>query len=380
MTAPHLRVLREVTLLFLRLGVTAFGGPAAHIAMMEEEVVRRRQWMSRERFLDLLGAANLIPGPSSTEMAIYIGYTKAGWAGIVLGGACFILPAALITLALAWSYTRFGHLPQVNGILYGVKPVVIAIVVQALWSLGRAAVKTGMHAAVGLAALLAATLTGRTVSILVLAGAVMLALHVLKGKRSPKQLMAVPVYLAAGSVVPAAALVTVSLLPLFLVFLKIGAVVFGSGYVLLAFLKADLVNTRHWLTDAQLLDAVAVGQVTPGPVFTTATFIGYLLAGLPGAALATLGIFLPGFILVAASGPLIPRLRQSKIAGPFLDGVNVAALALMAVVTWHLGRASVFDLPTAILAIGCAILLLRFRASSFWLIAIGAVAGWLLKG
>ena len=192
--------------------------------------------------------------------------------------------------------------------------------------------------------------------------------------------MAVPVYLAAGSVVPAAALVTVSLLPLFLVFLKIGAVVFGSGYVLLAFLKADLVNTRHWLTDAQLLDAVAVGQVTPGPVFTTATFIGYLLAGLPGAALATLGIFLPGFILVAASGPLIPRLRQSKIAGPFLDGVNVAALALMAVVTWHLGRASVFDLPTAILAIGCAILLLRFRASSFWLIAIGAVAGWLLKG
>jgi chromate transporter len=380
MTAPRLRILREVTLLFLRLGVTAFGGPAAHIAMMEEEVVHRRQWMSRERFLDLLGAANLIPGPSSTEMAIYIGYTKAGWAGIVLGGACFILPAALITLALAWSYTRFGHLPQVNGILYGVKPVVIAIVVQALWSLGRAAVKTGMHAAVGVAALLAAAWTGRTVSILVLAGAVMLALHVLKDKRSPKQLMAVPVYLAAGSVTPAAALATVSLLSLFLVFLKIGAVVFGSGYVLLAFLKADLVNARHWLTDAQLLDAVAVGQVTPGPVFTTATFIGYLLAGLPGAALATVGIFLPGFILVAASGPLIPRLRQSKIAGPFLDGVNVAALALMAVVTWHLGRASVLDLPTAILAIGCAVLLLRFRVSSFWLIAIGAVAGWLLKG
>jgi chromate transporter len=268
----------------------------------------------------------------------------------------------------------------VNGILYGVKPVVIAIVVQALWSLGRAAVKSRLHAAVGLAALLAAALTGWTVSILVLAGAVMLALHVLKDKRSPKQLMAIPVYLAAGSVTPAAALVTVSLLPLFLVFLKIGAVVFGSGYVLLAFLKADLVNARHWLTDAQLLDAVAVGQVTPGPVFTTATFIGYLLAGVPGAVLATLGIFLPGFILVAASGPLIPRLRQSKIAGPFLDGVNVAALALMAVVTWHLGRASVLDLPTAILAIGCAILLLRFRVSSFWLIAIGAVAGWLLKG
>jgi chromate transporter len=380
MTISSLPVLRELTLLFLRLGLTAFGGPAAHIAMMEDEVVRRRQWMSRERFLDLLGAANLIPGPSSTEMAIYIGYTKAGWAGIVLGGACFILPAALITLALAWSYTRFGHLAQVNGILYGVKPVVIAIVVQALWSLGRTAVKSGTHALVGLAALLAAALTGRTVSILALAGALMLVFSAFKNKRSLERFVVVPAHLAVGSVLPAVALSAVALLPLFLAFLKIGAVVFGSGYVLLAFLKADLVNGRHWLTDAQLLDAVAVGQVTPGPVFTTATFIGYLLAGLPGAAVATLGIFLPGFILVAASGPLIPRLRQSKIAGPFLDGVNVAALALMAVVTWHLGRASIQNFPTAILAAGCAVLLLRFRVSSFWLIAIGAATGWLLKG
>jgi chromate transporter len=296
----------------------------------------------------------------------------------VLGGACFILPAALITLGLAWSYTRFGHLPQVAGILYGVKPVVIAIVVQALWSLGRAAVKSRTHGLVGLAALLAAVLTGRTVSILCAAGILMLALSVLRDHSRTKRLMGVPVPLLLSGVAPTA-LATVSLLPLFLVFLKIGAVVFGSGYVLLAFLRADLVNHLHWLSDAQLLDAVAVGQVTPGPVFSTATFIGYLLAGVPGAAVATLGIFLPGFLLVAASGPLIPRLRQSKVAGPFLDGVNVAALALMAVVTWQLGRASIFNLPTAVLAVGCAILLLRFRVSSFWLIAIGAATGLLLK-
>jgi chromate transporter len=370
--------LSHVALLFLRLGVTAFGGPAAHIAMMEDEVVRRRRWLTRERFLDLLGAANLIPGPSSTEMAIYIGYTQAGWKGIVLGGACFILPAASITLALAWAYVRFGRLPQVSGILYGVKPAVIAIIVQALWNLGRSAVKTRIHLMVGILALIVAAVTGRTLSVLIGAGALMAVAPAFRTTRPLTALLpsfsSISVSPTLFAILPAAAMVSVSLLSLFLVFLKVGSVVFGSGYVLLAFLKADLVDHRHWLTNSQLLDAVAVGQV-----FTTATFIGYLLAGLPGAAWATFGIFLPGFLLVAISGPLIPWLRRSPLASHFLDGVNVAALALMAVVTWQLGRASIRDWATAGLAALSAVLLLRFRVNSFWLIAVGAVAGLLLQ-
>ena len=371
--------LHHVALLFLRLGFTAFGGPAAHIAMMEDEVVRRRRWLSRERFLDLLGAANLIPGPSSTEMAIYIGYTQAGWRGIVLGGACFILPAALITLGLAWAYVRFGHLPQISGVLYGVKPVVIAIIVQAIWNLRRAAIKTRTQLAVGILALIVAAVTGRTLSVLVGAGVLMCLVWAFQSGRRLKAL--IPAFLPGSTfanflaIVPAAATASISLLSLFLVFFKVGAVVFGSGYVLLAFLKAYLVDQRHWLTNGQLLDAVAVGQVTPGPVFTTATFIGYLLGGLPGAGLATLGIFLPGFLLVAVSGPLIPWLRGSPWAARFLDGVNVAALALMSIVTWQLGRASIRDWPTVGFAVLSAILLLRFRLNSVWLIAIGAASG-----
>jgi len=375
--------LSHVALLFLRLGFTAFGGPAAHIAMMEDEVVRRRHWLTRERFLDLLGAANLIPGPSSTEMAIYIGYTQAGWRGIVLGGACFILPAALITLALAWAYVRFGRLPQITGLLYGVKPVVIAIIVQAIWNLRRAAIKNRIQLAVGILALVAAAVTGRTLSVLIGAGLLMCLVLTIRAGRPLGTVVSgfLPAPFSLPklfAVVPAAAIASVSLLSLFLVFFKVGAVVFGSGYVLLAFLKAYLVDQRHWLTNTQLLDAVAVGQVTPGPVFTTATFIGYVLAGLPGAGLATLGIFLPGFLLVAVSGPLIPWLRRSSYAGRFLDGVNVAALALISVVTWQLGRASIRDWPTLGLAVLSAVLLLRFRLNSVWLIAIGATAGLLL--
>ena len=369
--------LAEVAALFLRLGFTAFGGPAAHIAMMEHEVVVRRKWLTHGRFLDLLGAANLIPGPSSTEMALYIGYTQAGWLGIMLGGVCFILPAALMTLVLAWAYVRFGRLPQIGGILYGVKPVVIAIVAQAIWKLGRTAIKSRLYALVGLAALAVAATTGWTISLLLGTGILMCIALGFKTKRTPAVSVALPS--KAVWTLPAAAVAAVSLTSLFLVFLKIGAVVFGSGYVLLAFLKSELVDQRHWLTNAQLLDAVAVGQVTPGPVFTTATFIGYVLAGLPGAALATTAIFLPGFLLVAASGPLVPRLRRSAMAGHFLDGVNLAALALMTVVTWQLGRASICDVPTAALVIVSAVLLLRFRVNSFWLIAMGAVAGLLLR-
>ena len=293
----------------------------------------------------------------------------------MLAGVCFILPAALITLCIAWAYVRYGHLSQLGGILYGIKPVVIAIVVQAIWNLGRAAVKGRIHLAVGLAALAAAALTGRTVSVLLASGILMCLCYAVETRLFNRGMPAIAVPWCLLRITPAAAITAISSVSIFLVFLKIGAIVFGSGYVLLAFLKADLVDQRHWLTSAQLIDAVAVGQVTPGPVFTTATFIGYLLGGITGAALATVGIFLPGFLLVAASGPLIPRLRRSALAGKFLDGVNLAALALMAVVTWQLGRASIHDLLTGVLAITSAVLLIRFRVASYWLILFGAVAG-----
>ena len=369
--------LTELAALFLRLGATSFGGPAAHIAMMEDEVVRRRGWLTRADFLDLLGATNLIPGPNSTELAIHIGHRRAGWPGLLVAGACFIVPAMLIVLALAWAYVRFGRLPEAAGLLYGVKPVVIAIVLQALLGLARAAVKSPTLGVAGAAAV-AATAAG--VHELVVLGAVGMAIALLgwAGERtSPGRSapcvgpLAAPIA-AAGAGVGAAAF---GLGPLFLFFLKVGSVLFGSGYVLLAFLRADLVTRWGWLTEGQLIDAVAVGQVTPGPLFTTATFIGYVLGGLRGGLVATLGIFLPAFVFVAASGPLVPRLRRSPVAGAFLDGVNVASLALMAVVTWQLGRSALVDLPTVTLAVVSGVLLLRYRINSAWLVLAGAAVG-----
>ena len=346
--------LREVVSLFLRLGFTAFGGPAAHIAMMEDETVRRRRWLTRDQFLDLFGAASLIPGPSSTELAIYLGFRRAGWLGLVAGGACFILPAALMTAAIAWAYLRYGSLPQATAVLYGIKPIVIALVVQALWNLGRAAVRTPFLATLAVASLVAALLGAPPLLMLVAAAA-----------------------LASGA--RATSLHSVPLWPLFLVFLKIGAVVFGSGYVLLAFLRDDLVARLHWLTESQLLDAVVVGQFTPGPVFTTATFIGYLLAGGRGAVVATVAVFLPGFLLVAVSGPLIPRVRSSRIAAAALDGINVASVALMAAVSLQLGRAAIVDVPTALIALVGALLLFRYRVNSAWLVLAGGVLGAVLR-
>ena len=367
---------REVALFFLRLSLTAFGGPAAHIAMMEHEVVRRRAWLSREEFLDLLGAANLIPGPSSTELAIFIGYRRAGWVGLLLGGACFILPAALIVGGCAWAYVRFGALPQVASLLYGVKPVVIAIVLQALLGLGRSAVKSWALGAIAFGAVVA-SFAGVDALVVLAAGGTLAMIAKAVPERGGLRGVAVPALSTLGrAATPAAAAVaSASLLGLFMVFLKVGAVLFGSGYVLLAFLRADLVDHRHWLTESQLLDAVAVGQVTPGPVFTTATFIGYVLHGTTGALVATLGIFLPSFILVAVSGPLVRRLRSSRTAGAFLDGVNVASLALMATVTWHLGRSALTDLLTVAIAGSSALLLLKFRFNSAWLVLAGALAG-----
>jgi chromate transporter len=368
---PQSRRVREVARLFLRLGLTAFGGPAAHIAMMRTDVVERRRWLTSGEFLDLLGATNLIPGPNSTEMAIHIGYRRAGWRGLVAAGLCFIAPAALLTFALAWGYVRFGSVPQARAILYGVKPVIIAVVIQAIWNLGKSALKTKILTALAAACLLGAFLGLNELVILLAAGAMMTALD--SAQRKPPAVGAfqlTPAVLGALGMHAAA----FSPLKLFLVFLKIGAILYGSGYVLLAFVRADFVDGLHWITEQQLIDAVAVGQLTPGPVLSTATFIGYVIGGGAGATLATLGIFLPSFFFVAASGALIPRIRTSKGAAAFLDGVNVASLSLMVAVTWNLGTAALVDAATVVLSAASAVLLLRWKVNSAWLVLGGAVA------
>ena len=376
------RRLRDLALLFLRLGATSFGGPAAHIAMMEDEVVRRRRWLTREELLDLLGAANLIPGPNSTELAIHVGHRRAGFPGLLVAGACFILPAALLVTALAWGYVRFGALPALQGVLHGVKPVVLAIVLQALLGFGRTALRSRAAAALAAAAAAAAALGANELLVLAAAGLLALGARAARGgAAAPAVLPLSPAALAAALPAAGAAAAPFALPQLFLSFLKIGSVLYGSGYVLLAFLRAELVVRLGWLSEPQLLDAVAVGQVTPGPVFTTATFVGYVLGGGAGAAAATAGIFLPAFFFVAVSGPLVPRVRRSRLAGAFLDGVNVASLALMAVVTAQLGAGALRDLTGLVLFAASALLLLRFRVSSSWLVlggaAIGAALGWL---
>jgi chromate transporter len=325
----------------------------------------------------MFGAANLIPGPSSSELAIYVGYEQAGIAGLLVAGICFILPAAVITGVLGWLYLQFGVLPAIAGILYGIKPVIIAIVAQAVVTLAPRAAKSRLLWVVGILALFASVAGLDPVIVLLAAGLLGMAakrlLHTPHGGTAGAAFIG-HVAGVAGSAMP------VSLLGVFLFFLKIGAVVFGSGYVLLAFLRTDLVDHWHWLTETQLLDAIAVGQFTPGPVFTTATFIGYLLAGVPGAIVATIGIFLPGFLLVAASRPLLARVRRSPQAGAFLDGVNVASLALMAWVTVQLGRAALIDTPTVVLAAMAAFLVFRWKLNTAWLVGAGAVVGFLAQG
>jgi chromate transporter len=335
--------------------------------MMEEEVVRRRQWLTHEEFLDLLGAANLIPGPNSTELAIHIGHRRGGWAGLLIAGTCFILPAALIVTLIAWLYVRFGQLPEVGAVLYGVKPVIIAIIAHALWRLTRTAVKTPLLVALAVSSVIAAFAGVHELAVLFGAGILMALI------RTKNAMLAFPF---AATATATAAAPAFGLLPLFLFFAKVGAVLFGSGYVLIAFLRADLVERYRWLTEAQLLDAVAVGQITPGPLFTTATFIGYLLGGLPGAVVATIGIFLPAFVFVALTAPVVRRLRESRIASGFLDGVNAAAVALMLVVTVQLGQHALVDATTIVLAVVTAVVLLRFPINSAWLVLGGAGVGW----
>lgn len=392
--------LRELAALFLRLGVTAFGGPAAHIAMMRDEVVDRRRWLTDKEFLDLVAATHLIPGPNSTELAIHLGFRRGGLPGLALAGACFILPAAVIVAGIAWAYARYGTTPQVGWLMYGIGPVVIAIVAQALVKLGRAALNRWAYLPVAGGALAAALGGVNELALLAGGGAIGLLLAVAatgprRGAAAAVGLATVPATLAHGllgkgaaavaataaaGAAGAAAAIPFTLARLTLFFLKVGSVLFGSGYVLLAFLRADLVERWGWLSDQQLIDAITVGQITPGPVFTTATFIGYLLGGWGGAALATAAIFAPGFVFVAVTQPLIPRLRASRALAGCLDGVVAASLGLMAAVTWQLARAAVVDLPAALLAAAAMVALLRWRLNSTWLILGGAAAGWLLRG
>jgi chromate transporter len=373
-SSAHRTSLGELARLFLKLGSIAFGGPPAHIAMMDEEVVARRGWLTREQFLDFLGAANLIPGPTSTELAIYVGRGQAGFPGLILAGSCFILPASIMVAGLAWVYVRFGSLPQVSGVLYGIKPVVIALIVQAGMKLGQTALKSVWIGVVGLMAAVAALLEVDQLLVLASAGLLAGLAHWLWSSQAKNPGRVVGAFGGAVSLSGLSA-ASFSLTSLFLVFLKIGSVLFGGGYVLIALVRSELVLRLHWISERQLLDAIAMGQATPGPVSTTATFIGYLLAGLPGAVIATVAMFLPAFFFVAVSGPLVPRLRQSPLAGAVLDGVNVAALALIAVVTWPLFVSAVVDWLTLAVTAISLLLLLRFRANSMWLVLGGALVG-----
>jgi chromate transporter len=381
-TTPDQIPLSELAFIFLKLGTIAFGGPAAHIAMMEEEFVRKRGWITSEDFLDSVAAATLIPGPSSTEVGIFIGRSLRGTAGLLIAGCCFILPAAILVSLIAAVYVRFGLLPQVEGILRAIKPAVIAIILQAVWKLGRTAAKTSSLVVIGVASIGLDLLGLSPLLVLAFAGACSGIVRCLKVRTRAVSLCAAgfitfyPLRLATLALSAA----PVRLERLFLSFLKIGSVVFGSGYVLLAFLRSEFVGHLHWLTEKQLIDAVAVGQFTPGPVFTTATFIGYVVGGVRGAAVATVGIFLPGFLLVAVSGPLIPKIRKSAAAGAVLDGVVMGSLALMVVVAWDLGKASISGWMTGAIFALSLIAVFRFKVNSAWLIGGAAVVGWMASG
>ena len=395
---PSRRALAEVMEVFVRLGCTAFGGPAAHMAMMREEVVRRRHWISEERFVDLMGVTNLIPGPSSTELAIYLGYLRAGWPGLLLAGVCFITPAMLIVLALAWAYVTYGALPQIDWLFYGIQPVVVAISAQAIWNLGRTVFKGPLTMGLALLVLILYFLNVNVLILLFGGAALYGLLRFLTShwRRKPPVTSLSVSLLAADLRAPGKPLVSllsagalaaatpISLGLIFLTFLKLGAVVYGSGYTLLAFLRTDLVQNLHWLTDKQLLDAVSIGQFTPGPVFTTATFIGYVIGGWPAALLATLGIFLPSFVFIALVHPLASRLRQAAWTATLLDGVNSAALALMTAVLIQLGQHALTDVLTWALAMLAFAILVRFKLNSVWLILAGAFIGllrfWILGG
>jgi chromate transporter len=374
--------LREIALLFLRLGGTSFGGPAAHIAMMEDEVVKRRGWLSHDHFLDLVSATNLIPGPNSTELAIHIGYLRAGWKGLVLAGLCFVLPAVLITLTLAVLYVEYHTVPQLGPAISGIRAAVIAVIGAAVIRLSKPVVRRRFSLVVGLAVLAGALWGANELGLLLGAG----VLGLLWGARTSWRsrigsvVPLLPLSLA-GSLSPVvaanSAAVPATLWGLGLFFLKIGSVLYGSGYVLIAFLQGGLVEARHWLTQSQLLDAIAVGQFTPGPVLSTATFIGYLILGIPGAAISTAGIFLPSFVLVAVTGPLLLKLRRSPLARDFLDAVNAASLALMAAVVFTLSVASLTSVIAWAIFVLAAVILVTRNWNAAWIVLAGGLVGWI---
>ncbi|HSN75925.1 MAG TPA: chromate efflux transporter [Anaerolineae bacterium] len=394
---PMTNELLSLARLFAKLSLTSFGGPAAHTAMMEDEIVVRRRWLSRQSFLDLVGAANLIPGPNSTEVVMHIGHLRARWPGLVVAGTSFILPASLITGVIAWFYVRYGALPQIESLLTGIRPVVIAIIAGAIWRLGRQAAKNWQLVAIGLAVAAAALLGFSEVLAMFLGGlmgmiwlrgragladrrglvsAVLLALALIAGVTAILTLGVNASQLWADSARAQEGRPPLGLLGMY--FLFIGSVLYGTGYVLFAFLEGGLVNTFGWLTEQQLIDAIAVGQLTPGPLFSSATFIGYVIAGWPGAVVATVGIFLPSFVFVAALTPLIPKMRRSAWMAAFLDAINVSAIGLMVIVCLQLGRTTLVSWQAWLLLAVALILGLRWKVNSAFLIAGGAIAGWLM--
>jgi len=374
--------LREIAVAFLRLGFIAFGGAVAHIALMEEEFVRRRGWLSREEFVDRVGAVNLLPGPSSTEMAIYLGQLRGGFPGLLIAGAAFILPSALMMLALAWAYVRYGALPQIAGALWGVKPVVVVLIAQAVWSLGKTALKSRELMVIAAIVLGLAAMHVATLALLIGTGVAWIVANRFGQSRDAQTGTAAAAAGAGGGaagVASGAATAAATTTGVFVYFLKIGALLFGSGYVLLAVLREDLVTRMHWLTESQLLDGIAVSQATPGPFFTVATFLGYVLSGWRGAGLATIGMFVPAFTYVAITANVLPRLRKSPTASAFLDGVNAAAVALMAFVGFQFAREAVVTPLAAVIAAASAVLAFRFRMNSAGLILGGAVCGLVVR-
>jgi chromate transporter len=367
--------LGEIAAAFLKLGFVAFGGAVAHIAMMEEEFVRRRKWLSREDFVDRVGAVNLLPGPSSTEMAIYLGQLRGGLPGLLIAGAAFILPSALMMCVMAWAYVRYGALPQIAGMLWGVKPVVVVLIAQAVWSLGKTVLKSRELMVIAAIVLGLAAMRVSTLPLLIGTGVAWIAANRFGAKPTTGTVVAGATAAAGGT----ASVVAATTTGVLLYFLKVGALLFGSGYVLLAVLREDLVTKMHWLSETQLLDGIAVSQATPGPFFTVATFIGYLLSGWRGAGLATLGMFVPAFTYVAVTANVLPRLRKSPTASVFLDGVNAAAVALMAFVGFQFARAAVITKLAGVIAVGSAALALRFKVNSAWLVLGGAVTGLLVR-
>ena len=371
--------LGEIAVAFLRLGFIAFGGAVAHIALMEEEFVRRRGWLSREEFVDRVGAVNLLPGPSSTEMAIYLGQLRGGFLGLLIAGAAFILPSALMMCMMAWAYVRYGALPQIAGVLWGVKPVVVVLIAQAVWSLGKTVLKSWELMAIAAIVLGLTAMHVATLALLIGTGVAWIVANRFGQNRDGQNGIAAAAASAAGGAAVSATVAAATTTGVFAYFLKIGTLLFGSGYVLLAVLREDLVARMHWLSESQLLDGIAVSQATPGPFFTVATFLGYVLSGWRGAGSATVGMFVPAFVYVAVTANVLPRLRKSPTASAFLDGVNAAAVALMAFVGLQFAREVVVTPLAAVIAALSAVLAFRFRVNSAWLILGGAVCGLVVK-